>query len=99
MHSEGSLTTAVCGERERLRVACQVALEKWRGRREEFSASGLSGKDIAAELLRLQAEYAKAYSRLDKHEDNCEFCRFVMRMNGREYAGISHAAVDRKRHV
>jgi hypothetical protein len=76
---------------------CQDALERWRRRREEISAAGLSGKQIADELLRLQADYAKAYSRLEKHEDDCELCRFVSKIGGRDYAGISSAALDKKR--
>jgi hypothetical protein len=97
MYTERSFRTAVCAEHERLRTVCQDALEKWRARREEISAAGLSGKQIADELLRLQADYAKAYSRLEKHEGNCELCRFVSKIGGRDYAGISSAALDKKR--
>lgn len=99
MLSELSFGSAVCTEHERLRTVCQGALEKWRGRREEISASGLSGKHVADELLRLQADYAKAYSRLEKHEDNCELCRFVSKIGGRDYAGISNPSLDKKRLV
>jgi len=37
-----------------------------------------------------QADYAKAYSRLEKHGDNCELCRFVMKIGGRSYASLSN---------
>jgi hypothetical protein len=97
MHTERSFRTAVCAEHERLRTVCQDALERWRRRREEISAAGLSGKQIADELLRLQADYAKAYSRLEKHEDDCELCRFVSKIGGRDYGGISNAVLDKKR--
>lgn len=97
MGTELSFKTAVCTEHEKLLIVCQKALEIWRTRREEVSASGLSGKPIADELLRLQADYAKAYSRLEKHEDNCELCRFVSKIGGRDYSGISNAALDKRR--
>ncbi len=97
MNTELSSKAAVCTEQEKLLIVCQKALELWRNRREEISASGLTGKQSADELLRLQADYAKAYSRLEKHEDNCELCRFVLKIGGRDYAGISNAALDKKR--
>ena len=97
MSTELSFETAVCTEHEKLLIVCQKALDIWRNRREEISASGLSGKQIAGELLRLQADYAKAYSRLEKHEDNCELCRLVSKIGGRDYSGISHTALDKRR--
>lgn len=97
MVQELSIKTAVCDEYERLQRTCQKALETWRNRREEISASGLSGKEIASELLRLQADYAKAYSRLDKHEASCELCRFVSKIGGRNNNAISNPALDKKR--
>jgi hypothetical protein len=97
MNSELSFKTAVCTEYERLLFVCQKTLEIWRNRREEVAHSDLHGKEAAAELLRLQADYAKAYSRLEKHEDNCELCRFVSKIGGRNYASISESALDKKR--
>jgi len=97
MGQETYIKTAVCDEYERLHMTCQKALETWRNRREEISASGLSGKEIASELLRLQADYAKAHSRLEKHENNCELCHFISKIGGRNISAISNPALDKKR--
>jgi hypothetical protein len=97
MNTELSFKTAICDEHEGLLSACFQALETLRKRREEIVTSGLSGKEIAGELLRLQADYAKAYSRLEKHENNCELCRFVSKIVGQNNAAISNPALDKKR--
>jgi predicted secreted protein len=77
MNAESSFKTAVCTDYENLLLACQRALEIWRKRREEVAARESTGKDEADELLRLQAAYAKGYSRLKRHQDTCGICRFV----------------------
>jgi hypothetical protein len=77
MSAELSFKTAVCTEYERLLIVCERALETWREHSEEITKLGSSNKEATDALLRLQANYAKAYSRLDKHKDNCELCRFV----------------------
>jgi hypothetical protein len=97
MKSDRSLKTAVCFEDERLLIACQEALEKWRSRRENIATSRPSNKALANDLLRLQADYAKAYARLEKHEDNCEICCFVSKIGGRDYASIAMPVLARKR--
>jgi hypothetical protein len=96
MDAELSYETAVCTEYERLLCACVQSLDSWRNCREEIANSGLGGKEVADELLRLQADYAKAYSRLEKHERNCGLCRFVSKIGRRNYASISTAVMDRK---
>lgn len=96
MNQELSFKTAVCTDYERLLITCHNALELWRNRREEISASRSISKEAANELLRLQAGYAKAYSRVENHEDNCELCRFVSKIGGRNNASISNPALDRK---
>ena len=97
MNQEFSFKTAVCTEYERLLIVCQKALDNWRSRREEISASCMSGKETADELLRLQADYAKAHSRVEKHEEGCELCRFVSKIGGRNNAAISNFALDKRR--
>jgi hypothetical protein len=82
MNAEPPNRTAVCNEYERLLILCQRSLESWRNQREEFIRFGLRGKKVAEELLRLQADYAKTYSRLVLHEDSCEVCRFVSKSVG-----------------
>jgi len=97
MNAEFSYKTAVCTEYERLLSVCVQSLNSWKNRREEIASSGLKGKDVGDELLRLQADYAKAYSRLEKHEDNCALCQFVSKIGGRNHASISTAILEKKR--
>jgi hypothetical protein len=46
--------------------------------------------------MRLQVDYAKAYSNLEKHIDNCELCHFVSKISGRNNASVSIAVMDKK---
>jgi hypothetical protein len=84
MNLQLSFKTAICAEYERLLHECQRSLENWRRRREEVGEAHLRGKEIGDELQRLQANYAKAYSKLNKHDKRCELCRFVSKISGRE---------------
>jgi hypothetical protein len=91
-----SFKTAICTDYESLLFAGQKALESWRVRREEVASLGFASKQTTDELGRLQADYARAYSRLESHEDRCELCRFVSKLSGRNYAAISTAFLERK---
>jgi hypothetical protein len=84
--------TAVCKEYERLLIFSQKALESWRNRREEFTRFGLRDRTVADELLRLQADYAKAYSRLVLHEGDCDICSFFPKIKARNYASTADVA-------
>jgi hypothetical protein len=97
MHQELSFKTAVCTDYENLLFACQEALESWRNRREEIASTGFASRKTSDELLRLQANYARAYSRLEAHEEHCELCRFVSRIGGRNYSAISSATLEKHR--
>jgi hypothetical protein len=96
MKLERSFKTAICTDYENLLFACQRALESWRARREAATTNGFASKKTADDLLRLQADYARAYSRLESHEEKCELCRFVSKIGGRNYAAISTAAFEKK---
>jgi hypothetical protein len=54
-------------------------------------------KEVGGELLRLQANYAKAYARLEQHNRDCDLCQFVTRMaaHQREYAMQPSAVEER----
>jgi hypothetical protein len=87
MNAEPSFQTAICKEYESLLVACQEARELWRKRRKEIRR--LAPKSMETpELLCLQADYAKRYSRLKKHQDKCELCR-LSEVGSCNYASIS----------
>ena len=88
--------TAFCSTYERLLYACAQSLDAWRDLREEIACSSLTSKEAGDELMRLQADYAKAYSRREKHRDNCELCRFVSKISGRNEASLSVAFIDEK---
>ena len=96
MEGELFYKTAFCTEYERLLCVCVQSLNAWKNLREEVSNSGLSRKEAGDELMRLQADYAKAYSRLEKHEENCELCHFVSKISGRHNASLSTAIMDKK---
>jgi hypothetical protein len=96
MNPVHSFRTAICTDYENLLFACHKALVSWQTAREELATNGLSGKKKSDELLRLQADYARAYARLESHEDKCELCRFVSKIGGRNYAAISTAALAKK---
>ena len=88
--------TAFCSTYERLLCACAQSLDMWRDLREEIASSGSESKEEGDELIRLQANYARAYSRLEKHRSTCELCRFVSKISGRAEASLSVAVMDRK---
>ncbi len=89
MSAEFSFQTAVCTDFQSLLHAYQKALGAWRKRREEITRLESSSEEKADELLRLQADYAKGYSRLKKHQDTCEPCRFVSEIGRSNFASIS----------
>ncbi|HWY07829.1 MAG TPA: hypothetical protein VNY24_13290 [Candidatus Acidoferrales bacterium] len=97
-HMEGELfyKTAFCTEYERLLCVCVQSLDTWKNCREEIANSALRRWEAGDELTRSQADYAKAYSRLEKHMDNCELCHFVSKINGRNNASLSTAVMDKK---
>ena len=96
MEGELFYKMAFCSNYERLLCVCVQSLNAWRNLREEISNSSLTSKEAGDELIRLQADYAKAYSRLEKHKDNCELCYFVSKISGRNYASLSTAVMDKK---
>jgi len=85
MSAGHSFKTEVCTEYKSLLHSCQKALEKCRELREQIAELGSARKEEADGLLRLQADYAKAYSRSKRHKDDCALCRYVSEI------GTSHA--------
>ncbi|HET7108277.1 MAG TPA: hypothetical protein VFI38_15795 [Candidatus Acidoferrum sp.] len=96
MEGELFYKTAFCSTYERLLCACVQSLDEWRNLREEIASSCLTRNEAGDELMRLQADYAKAYSRLEKHRDTCELCRFISKISGRHEASLSVAVMDKK---
>jgi hypothetical protein len=77
MSAGTEVQTAICGEYERLLQQSHQAAKTWNEQRRAIYDSGARGREADLELLRLQAKYAGAYARLQKHVRECERCRFV----------------------
>ena len=83
MNSEFSYQISFCNQYDALLHECENAQRLWSEWREEMNSVGTCGmnKEGSNELLRLQAKFAKAYARLEKHNHECELCQFVARMS------------------
>jgi hypothetical protein len=80
--------TAFCSKYEEMLGECQLALGAWAKRREEAWQLGLSGRELGAELMRLQADFAKSYARLQKHTRECVLCEFQSKMISNEVSTL-----------
>jgi len=76
MSETSTIRTASCSGYERLLEECKSALLAWKTKREEFIRCGPRSRGAGDELQRLQAEYARAYNRLERHAKNCQLCHF-----------------------
>ena len=80
MNNEMIFPNTMCSGYEDLLRESQQALVAWRERSEEVSRFGLQGKEIGDELQKLQAGYARAYNRLERHGKSCVLCQFTFGM-------------------
>jgi hypothetical protein len=99
MSKQLSIKTTVCSEYQRLLEECQGALEIWNKRRDEFSQSGSIKTEEGDELLRLQANFARAYAVLQHHSRDCELCDLVSRIEGRDSENSWEALSDNTQYV
>lgn len=76
MNQDNQMRTAGCPNYQSLLQDCESALMAWKNRSEEITYYGLQGKAAGDGLQRLQAEYARAYNRLERHADTCRACCF-----------------------
>jgi len=72
--------TSFCEQYEQLLLQSRNALEIWSNRQNEILQLGLHGKNVGDELLRLQSDFAKSYSRLQRHIRDCPYCQFVNKL-------------------
>jgi hypothetical protein len=79
-----AVQTTVCDEYQRLLEESQSALALWDEHRAEVCQSRLIGKEAGDELLRLQANFARAYTVLQNHVHNCLRCHLLSRVEGRD---------------
>jgi len=82
MNSERSYQTSFCTDYDSLLHECENAQRIWSEWREEMNSLGAYrlNKQVSDELLRLQAKFAKAYARLERHTHECELCQFVAKL-------------------
>jgi hypothetical protein len=93
------IRTTVCGEYQRLLEESQSALEIWNERGAGVGESRLIGKEAGDELLRLQANFARAYAMLQRHSQDCLLCQLVSRVEGRDSRNHSDAFNDSTMYV
>ena len=74
MSEQVNAKTPLCSEYQRLLEESQSARDIWNEHRAEICRSRLVVKESGDELLRLQANYARAYTRLRKHVGTCLRC-------------------------
>jgi hypothetical protein len=94
MSKQLSIKTTVCSEYQRLLEESQGALEIWNKRRGEISQSGPIKTEEGDELLRLQANFARAYAVLEHHARDCALCELVSRIEGRDFENSWEAFSD-----
>ena len=83
MNSDVTAQSTFCNEYDSLLHECENAQRNWSEWREEmnfFSSKHRINKEVSDELLRLQAKFAKAYARLERHNRECEICQFAARI-------------------
>lgn len=66
---------ATCETHQGLLEECNAARSEWNARRAEITKSGLRGKKIDNELMRLQAKFAKSYAMVRNHLRGCDGCQ------------------------
>jgi hypothetical protein len=97
MNNQVSVETAVCTEHRMLLAECQRTLEIWNEHRAEFCQFRFIRREAGDELLRLQAQYARAYTVLQNHERNC--CQLASRMEGRNPENRADALSNNDMHT
>jgi hypothetical protein len=75
-----SITTMVCSEYQQLLEQSKHARDIWDLRPCGNLPLAIGRQGDGDELLRLQANYALAYTRLRRHVDNCLRCQHVSKI-------------------
>lgn len=94
MNKQLSGRIEACSEYQRLVEESQSALEIWSERRTEVRHSRLSKKEEGDELLRLQANFARAYAFAQRHSQSCLHCQLVSGIERRDSENGSGARSD-----
>lgn len=86
-HRKSPFKTSFCDDYEQLLSRSQQALEVWSNRREQVHELGLQNREVGNELMRLQANFARAYAALQRHVRQCPLCQFVAQMSDSQAYG------------
>lgn len=81
----------VCPEYQVLLRQCQQVLANWQQKRTFAARSPLGIARATAELQRLQADYAQAYTQLETHERSCSTCQYISKIGGLDFESMSDA--------
>ena len=74
--------SGICENYQTLLEECGKALMTWDEYRAKVTQSGPAGREEGQEIFRLQAKYARAYTALQNHLQNCALCRLIARFDG-----------------
>ncbi len=86
MNNQFSVEAAVCRELGEY----QRTLEIWNQQRAEFCQFRFFQTEAGHELLRFEANFARASSVFENHERNCSLCQRASRIEGRDAKNSSH---------
>ena len=75
MSLDSDVKPAACSEYESLLDHSRLALEEWTNGRTEIGRSGRKSRTTDDRLRILQANFARAYARLQAHARNCDLCQ------------------------
>jgi hypothetical protein len=87
----------VCLEYQLLLARCQKALVSWQQRRTLLDRAAFAAESPAAALKHLQANYARAYARLENHEHSCQTCQYISKIGGLDFESMSSALDEYRR--
>jgi hypothetical protein len=99
MNKQLYVKTAVCSEYQRLLEESQRVLKIWNEQRAKNCQSRLIKKEEGDELLRLEAQFARAYAVLQRHSHGCLICQLVSRIEGSNSENNSDAISDSELYV
>jgi hypothetical protein len=83
--------SGVCPEYQFLVEQCQEALAALQQRRTLIERASSADKSAGMELERLQANYERANTRLEDHEQTCGTCQYVSKIGGLDFESMSDA--------
>jgi hypothetical protein len=91
MSSATAPQVSLCPEYQHLLEQCQKALVAWQQHRTLIARAPMAGRDVAANLKRLQTSYTLAYAQLESHEHSCRICQYIAKIAGLDFESLADA--------